>query len=107
MYMTYRFFISDVCTPIKLVTKRWGNEISWTFGDCSSSQEYGNHNIYTEECCQKAGSYPITCKDSYGDGWHGGYLEIEGTKYCKDFTAGGERTEEGTMGKSKYYIIYI
>merc|ERR1712038_1143565 len=87
----------DVCTPIKLVTKRWGNEISWTFGACSSSQEYGNHNIYTEECCQKAGSYPITCKDSYGDGWHGGYLEIEGTKYCKEFRDGGEKTEEGTM----------
>ena len=99
--MPYCFFISDVCTPIKLVTKRWGNEISWTFGACSSSQEYGNHNIYTEECCQKAGSYPITCKDSYGDGWHGGYLEIEGTKYCKDFKDGLVKTEEATMSKNK------
>merc|ERR1712110_1327983 len=87
----------DVCTTIKVVTKRWGYENSWAFGACNSSQEYGNNNIYTEQCCQPAGSYDLVCKDSYGDGWHGGYLLIEGKKYCKRFKNGHEKTEEGTM----------
>merc|ERR1712226_506090 len=52
--------------------------------------------IYTEQCCQPAGSYDLVCKDSYGDGWHGGYLLIEGKKYCKRFKNGHEKTEEGT-----------
>ena len=84
-----------------MVTKKYGEENSWTFGKCRSSQVYGNNQIYTEECCQKAGSYPISCKDSAKDGWHGGYLEIEGTKYCKDFKDGLVKTEDATMSKSK------
>ena len=84
-----------------MVTKRYGKENSWTFGECSSSQVYGNNQIYTEECCQKPGSYSISCKDSAKDGWHGGYLEIEGTKYCTDFMDGLVKTEEATMGKNK------
>ena len=43
---------------------------------------------YEEECCQPAGRYTLTCKCSYGDGWHGGYLEINGTNYCEDFKHG-------------------
>ena len=43
-------------------------------------------------CCLLKGEHTLTCKDSYGDGWHGGYLEIGGKKYCKDFTAGREKT---------------
>ena len=35
-----------------------------------------------------AGDWPVTCDDSYGDGWHGGYIEIDGNKYCDDFTTG-------------------
>ena len=103
---TSSFAVTEVCTTIKLVTKRWGNEISWSFGACNSEgQEYGNHNIYTQQCCQPAGSYPVTCKDSYGDGWHGGYLKIEGKKYCKRFKNGHEKTEEGEMGKKNADLL--
>jgi len=89
---------NDVCTRVKVVTTTWGNEISWTFGKCQSSTAYENNEVYTEECCQEAGSYELVCKDSYGDGWHGGYIEIEGIQYCKDFEDGSEKTEEATMG---------
>ena len=45
--------------------------------------------------------------DSYGDGWHGGYLEIEGTQYCDTFLSGAETTVEATMGKSNTpYILF-
>lgn len=87
----------EVCTNIKLVTSIWANEISWSFGQCNSSQEYANNDIFTDECCQEAGSYELVCKDSYGDGWHGGYIEIEGTQYCNEFLHGHEQTEEATM----------
>ena len=34
----------------------------------------------------------MDCEDSYGDGWHGGYLKIHGVKYCDDFKDGHEQT---------------
>ena len=99
----------DVCTGVKVVTTTWGNEISWTFGKCQSNRTYGNNEVYNEECCQEAGPYELVCKDSYGDGWHGGYIEIEGSQYCKDFEDGKEKTEEATMSNiiSNIYIFAI
>ena len=76
------------------MTQAWGNENSWTFGFCSSSQTYSNYQEYTEECCQPAGSYDLTCTCSYGDGWHGGYIQIGNDQYCEDFTAGGAKVVE-------------
>ena len=32
----------------------------------------------------------VTCKDEWGDGWHGGFLEINGNTYCGDFVSGSE-----------------
>ena len=28
------------------------------------------------------GDYELICKDSYGDGWNGGYITINGKRYC-------------------------
>ena len=95
-----QFYISIlalVCTDIKVVTKKWGNENSWIFGNCANSQTYKSKQIYTEKCCQLEGEYELICKDSFGDGWHGGYLEIDGTKYCTDFKQGSEQATEAPM----------
>ena len=89
--------LAIVCTDIKIVTKKWGNEISWTFGNCASGQVYGNRQIYTEECCQEEGNYELACKDSYGDGWNGGFLEINGEEHCRQFRDGHEEKKEVTM----------
>merc|ERR1711974_337264 len=78
------------CFDMKTTTKQYGDEISWTFGTCKSSQ-YKSHNVYTQKCCLAPGKYTLSCKDSYGDGWNGGYLEISGTKVCNDFTTGSEK----------------
>jgi hypothetical protein len=87
----------DVCKNIKIVTKNWGKENSWTLGDCNSAQEYKSFKGYTEECCQRAGNYQLACKDTYKDGWHGGYMEIAGEKYCETFRSGHLQTEEVTF----------
>ena len=31
------------------------------------------------------------CKDRFGDGWHGGFIEIDGIKYCEDFKDGSSK----------------
>jgi len=84
------------CHKLKLRTKSWGQEISWKFGSCQSPKGYGqniygkyaNYREYTINCCQPAGTYELDCKDRYGDGWHGGSIEIGGKQYCKDFIRG-------------------
>ena len=55
---------------------------------CVSQKKYGNNAKYEEKCCLAPGTYTLNCKDSFGDGWHGGYIEIGGTEYCQDFNAG-------------------
>ena len=33
-----------------------------------------------------------------GDGWHGGYIEIDNKRYCDNFTSGSDMTIEVTIG---------
>ena len=83
-----------VCFTVETKTKKWANEISWSIGPCVSNglstctanAGYLNNQNFTQQCCLLAGDYNITCNDCYGDGWRGGYLEINGTKYCETFT---------------------
>ena len=91
------YFSENICIDIKVVTKAYGRENSWTFGACSSAQEYQTSTTTNEQCCQPAGNYELVCKDSHGDGWHGGYLEISGQEHCKEFTTGKEKKEDATM----------
>ena len=79
---------ATVCTNVKVVTKKYGYENSWALGTCESKERYQSNKETTQECCQAPGTYELECKDSYGDGWHGGYLEIQGKKYCDDFQGG-------------------
>ena len=93
----------DVCFDVKTVTKAWGNEIDWTIGckdsacrECASNLDFGNHQEYTQECClpEDQEEFIINCTDTYGDGWHGGYLEINEKPYCSDFLNGTEQQEQ-------------
>lgn len=86
----------DICKTVKTVTKAWGYEISWQVGNCQSSGQFTSNNQFSQECCMAAGDWPVTCDDSYGDGWHGGYIEIDGNRYCDDFTTGFEK-DGGTV----------
>ena len=35
----------------------------------------------------------LRCVDSFGDGWHGGFITINGVNYCDDFVDGSEQNE--------------
>ena len=92
-----------VCLVVNTITQEWGNEIGWTVGcewkqhgcdvdDCKSNGDYEDFTNYTQECCysMEAKDFVVTCTDSYGDGWHGAYLDINGQRYCEGFTDGDE-----------------
>ena len=96
----------EICIDINVVTKRYGKENSWEFGACSSTQEYPSEYTTTERCCQPEGSYQLICKCSFGDGWHGGYLEINGQEYCKQFIRGHKKIETATMIKGKQNFCF-
>ena len=82
---------------ISLTTKQSGSEISWTLGSCSSAQVYQSYEKYTKQCCLSVGKHPLKCKDSHGDGWNRGFIEIQGNKYCDDFRSGSVVTKQVTI----------
>ena len=83
----------EVCFDVKLTTVEWAYEISWSIGSCQSSQDYTDNADFSQECCLPAGTYTLTCKDSYPDGWNGGFMEINGETYCDTFTDDEETTQ--------------
>ena len=93
------------CFTVKTVTKTWAEEITWNIGGTCNSKDLGkyeNNKEDTDECCVAKGQdeFVITCKDSYGDGWHGGYLEINGKKYCASFESGTKFTDKLSLDGS-------
>ena len=60
----------------------------WKDAVCKSKRSYGDSSDYEEECCLVPGEYILNCGTLYGEGWNGGYVEIDGTRYCEDFTSG-------------------
>ena len=82
----------EICADIQIRTERWGYENSYSIGTCVAKEQYSSNSDYAEECCLVPGNYTMDCKCSYGDGWHGGYLEINGVRYCDDFSSGHKQT---------------
>ena len=87
-------FLDIVCVEVTLTTKSYGSEISWTLAHCSSDQTHASNQEYRSQCCLTPGNYTLECKDSYGDGWHGGYIEIDDVKYCETYNSGSVMTSE-------------
>ena len=82
----------ETTKTIKIRTESDGYENSYAIGTCVSTQQYATRQNYEEECSLAAGTYNLDCKCTYGDGWDGGYVEIDGVQYCKDFTSGHSKT---------------
>ena len=55
--------------------------------------------VYIKQCCLPSGTHTLKCKDAWGDGWDGGYLEINGQKYCDNFNS-NKHEEDITIGSS-------
>ena len=60
------------------------------YPDGESPYEEGEH---PQQCLLAPGMYTLRCEDSYGDGWHGGALVIDGIEYCSGFDDGGLQEE--------------
>ena len=72
-------------------TEEYGNEVSWNLGsECSSDppEQHGSYAYYTKICTVFKGDHQLTCEDTFGDGWSGGFLIIENRIYCHDFLGG-------------------
>ena len=74
---------------VTTTTAQYGAEISWeivhldTGNTCGGSNYTDENGGIDEECClPDGGEYELVCMDSYGDGWHGGFLTIVGEAYC-------------------------
>lgn len=97
------------CFEVKLTTKSYGKENSWTLGACSSDGTYDVKQEYVQTCCLAPGAYKLECKDSHGDGWHGGFIDVNGTRYCEGFSKGRVNTSQlifgGTKPISNKYIL--
>ena len=94
------------CFDVEITTTQYGRESSWSFGSCSSSQAYTDNSVYSEQCCLSPGDHTLKCKDSYGDGWHGGFIEIGGERYCEDFTSGKEKTTSAATREPLYFACF-
>lgn len=110
---SWDFFISiDFCFDIKLTTKEYASEITWSFGNwCNNSQQYQNNRDYSQTCCISTvpdWQHELKCIDSVGDGWHGAFITIDGRNFCDDFSAGYEKIAavEANPSKHKLYTNF-
>ena len=88
-----------------MITNTFANEIEWAIGcssprrciKCRSNVKYDDKSTYDQKCCLPVGDededFVINCNDTYGDGWHGAYLQINGKNYCEQFLNGSRRKE--------------
>ena len=60
-------------------------ENNWEYIDVGSGQ-WENGQMYVQICCLPVieDEFDLTCIDTFGDGWHGAHLEIDGKTYCKN-----------------------
>ena len=104
------FNIIDVCIEIKLTTRLFASEISWTFANiCNSNQQYQDNQEYSQTCCIRTiydWEHELKCTDTHGDGWHDAYITINGRRYCEDFLHGEEKTAIIEANPSKSFSLH-
>ena len=87
------------CVEVKVTTKYYGNEISWTLGHCSNHDFYGDNQEYSSRCCLSHGNHNLECKDAWNDGWNGGYITVDGVKFCENFNTGSVTIDIMILGR--------
>lgn len=85
-------------------TAYFGTEVSWDIkyngvSVCSGSG-YSSSTYNYAYCALTVGNtYTAYCYDSWGDGWHGGYLLVGGSKVCDETTSFSSKTEDFTFAE--------
>eukprot|EP01050_Picozoa_sp_SAG11_P013790 SAG11_NODE_1637_length_4536_cov_14.839982_2_plen_646_part_00 len=69
-----------VCTDVtvNVVTTSYGNEVTWSLDDGDVFGPYGNDATDSQVFCLEPGEHELNYVDSWGDGWHGGTIEVVG-----------------------------
>ena len=87
LYLIY-FLDDEVCFDVKISTAQYGSDLEWRLGTCNSIGILYPTKIYIHRCCLKPGRHTLTCINRRNPfGWDGGYIEIQGHRYCDDFMA--------------------
>jgi len=100
---------NGTCMSLTIRTKSWGHENSWYMPGCYNPRYGGecgggtlsSHKTYRETCCCPGKTVvELTCKCSYGDGWHGGFIYVQesGKYYCAGFLHGYSKRELVSLG---------
>ena len=89
--MYIKYLGRKICIDVAIKPWRNAEQNSWTLGTCKGNQTYSNYVTNTKSCCLVPGHHELTCDDSVGDGWDGGFMTIEGKVYCKDFRTGHQQ----------------
>ena len=91
------FNFLDIIVYVYMTVKKYASEMSFTFYSSSLTtcyrSTYSGSGTWTKTCYLIPGDYTLSCIDSYGDGWHGGYITILGVKYCSGFSSGKLKTK--------------
>jgi len=106
----------EVCFNVTTATQARGNEVEWTIGcrdegciECGSDIIFGDNEKVTKVCCMPdyPERYVVNCINPFGYGWHGGYLEINGKRYCEEFIEGTEYQviSQTTIRNSSFGLI--
>lgn len=73
----------DNAISMIICTQNFGSEMSWTLTDSegnvvATSTGYSSWYCYNVSLCLPDGCYSLNMSDSWGDGWNGGYVMIQG-----------------------------
>jgi hypothetical protein len=61
-----------------MTVTEWGSEITWDLDGGDTQGPYSDSAAqHVKALCLTKGSHTVNMRDSYGDGWHGGKLEIK------------------------------
>jgi hypothetical protein len=84
---------------IKVTSTTYGAENSLKVDgtELIATGSMGNSETKTVTACLAAGSHTIELVDSYGDGWHGGTVEIGSQTFGSDFTSGYSKSYTFSM----------
>jgi hypothetical protein len=64
---------------VTVTTFTWGEEVTWHIDDGQVFGPYANNGVFTEMLCLEPGvAHTLNYIDSYGDGWSGGTIAVEG-----------------------------
>merc|ERR1719191_134630 len=95
----------------------WGRSCCWYGDGTQYGSGYSTNNHRTHKCQQPLtpGWYQVTCGCAYGDGWHGGYIKINGKKFCNGspwygegkWLSGSSTTETFYIAADSQYLTYV